>query len=70
MANLSRQLSALNLDRDLLLVEQRGTGGSQFGIGGCVFPILSNFVMRATTEGLDTTRCDGAVVVPLFELPH
>ena len=44
--------------------------GHQFGIGACVYPILANFVERATTEGLDTTRCDGAVVVPLFELPH
>ena len=44
--------------------------GHQFGIGGCVYPILSNFVERATTEGLDTTRWDGAVVVPTFELPH
>jgi hypothetical protein len=44
--------------------------GHQFGIGGCVSPILADFVEGATTEGLDTTRCDGAVVVPPFELPH
>ena len=44
--------------------------GHQFGIGGCLDPILADFVERATTEGLDTTPCDGAVVVPLFELPH
>ena len=44
--------------------------GHQFGIGGCLYPILADFVERATTEGLDTTGCDGAVLVPPFELPH
>ena len=44
--------------------------GHQFGIGGCLDPILAAFVERATTEGLDTAPCDGAVVVPLFALPH
>ena len=42
--------------------------GHQFGIGGCVDPMLADFVDRGTTKGLDTTRCDGAVVVPPFEL--
>ena len=42
--------------------------GHQFSIGGCVYPIMADFVERATTKGLDTTRCDGAVVVPPFEL--
>jgi pimeloyl-ACP methyl ester carboxylesterase len=41
----------------------------QFGIGGCLDPILTDFVDRGTTKGLDTTRCDGAVVVPPFALP-
>jgi pimeloyl-ACP methyl ester carboxylesterase len=40
----------------------------QFGIGGCVDRIMADFVERGTTNGLDTTRCDGAVVVPPFEL--
>ena len=38
--------------------------GHDFGIGGCVDPIMADFVERGTTTGLDTTRCDGAVVVP------
>jgi pimeloyl-ACP methyl ester carboxylesterase len=42
--------------------------GHDFGIGGCVDPIMANFVERGTTKGLDTTRCDGAVVVPPFPL--
>jgi hypothetical protein len=29
---------------------------------------LADFVERGTTKGLDTTRCNGAVVVPPFEL--
>ena len=41
----------------------------QFSIGGCLYPILVDFVDHGTTKGLDTTRCDGAVVVPPFELP-
>ena len=43
--------------------------GHSFGIGGCLYPILTDFVDRGTTEGLDTTRCDGAVVVPPFSMP-
>ena len=42
--------------------------GHQFSIGGCLYPILADLVERGTTKGLDTTRCDGAVVVPPFEL--
>ena len=42
--------------------------GHSFGIGGCLYPILADFVDRGTTKGLDTTGCDGAVVVPPFEL--
>jgi hypothetical protein len=30
--------------------------------------ILADFVERGTTEELDTTRCNGAVVVPSFAL--
>jgi pimeloyl-ACP methyl ester carboxylesterase len=44
--------------------------GHQFGIGGCVDQIMADFVERGTTRGLDTTGCDGAVVVPPFELPE
>jgi pimeloyl-ACP methyl ester carboxylesterase len=44
--------------------------GHQFGIGGCVDAVLADFVDRGTTKGLDTTRCDNAVVVPAFELPE
>jgi hypothetical protein len=40
----------------------------QFRIGGCVDPIMADFVDRGTTKGLDTTRCAGAVVVPPFEV--
>ena len=43
--------------------------GHSFGIGGCLYPILTDLVDRGTTKGLDTTRCDGAVVVPPFSLP-
>ena len=43
--------------------------GHSFGIGGCVYQIMADFVDRGTTKGLDTTRCDGAVVVPPFSLP-
>jgi pimeloyl-ACP methyl ester carboxylesterase len=42
--------------------------GHQFGIGGCVDQIMADFVEHRTTKGLDTTRCDGAVIVPPFEL--
>jgi pimeloyl-ACP methyl ester carboxylesterase len=38
--------------------------GHQFGLGGCADSILADFVERGTTKGLDTTTCDGAVVVP------
>ncbi|HEU0337366.1 MAG TPA: alpha/beta fold hydrolase [Gaiellaceae bacterium] len=42
--------------------------GHQFHVGGCVDPMLTDFVDRGTTRGLDTTACDGAVRVPPFEL--
>jgi pimeloyl-ACP methyl ester carboxylesterase len=42
--------------------------GHQFSIGGCVDQMMADFVERGTTKGLDATRCDGAVVVPPFEL--
>ncbi len=42
--------------------------GHSFRIGGCLDPILEDFVDRGTTNGLDTTGCDGAVVVPPFDL--
>jgi pimeloyl-ACP methyl ester carboxylesterase len=44
--------------------------GHQFGVGGCVGQIMADFVGGGTTKGLDTTRCDGAVGVPPFELPN
>ncbi len=43
--------------------------GHSFGLGGCLYPILTDLVDRDTTKGLDTTRCDGAVAVPPFWLP-
>ena len=43
--------------------------GHSFGIGGCLYTILPDFVDRGTTEGMDTTVCDGAVVVPPFLMP-
>jgi pimeloyl-ACP methyl ester carboxylesterase len=42
--------------------------GHSFNIGGCVDEMMADLVERATTRGLDTTRCDGAVVVPPFPL--
>jgi pimeloyl-ACP methyl ester carboxylesterase len=41
--------------------------GHSFGIGGCVDQTMADFVERGTAKGLDTTRCDFAVVVPPFE---
>ena len=42
--------------------------GHSFGIGRCVDQMMADFVERVTTKGLDTTRVDGAVVVPPFQL--
>jgi pimeloyl-ACP methyl ester carboxylesterase len=42
--------------------------GHSFGIGGCADEMMTELVERGTTKGLDTTRCDGAVVVPPFPL--
>jgi pimeloyl-ACP methyl ester carboxylesterase len=42
--------------------------GHSFGIGGCVDQMMADFVDRGTTKGLNTTLCDGAVVVPPFEV--
>ena len=42
--------------------------GHAFGIGGCVDEMMAELVDRGTTRGLDTTRCDGAVVAPPFPL--
>jgi pimeloyl-ACP methyl ester carboxylesterase len=42
--------------------------GHQWSIGGCFDQIVTDFVDRGTTKGLDTTRCSGAVVVPSFAL--
>jgi hypothetical protein len=42
--------------------------GHEFGIGGCVGETMAELVERGTTRGLDTTRCEGAVVVPSFPL--
>jgi hypothetical protein len=42
--------------------------GHEFGIGGCVDQMMTDLVERVTTKGLDTTRCDGAVVVSPFGL--
>lgn len=42
--------------------------GHEFSIGGCVDEMMLDVVDRGTTKGLDTTRCDGAVVVPPFPL--
>jgi pimeloyl-ACP methyl ester carboxylesterase len=43
-------------------------GHNWSGIGGCFGQIVTDFVERGTTNGLDTTRCAGAVVVPPFPL--
>ena len=42
--------------------------GHDFSIGGCVDAIMADFADRGTTKGLDTTRCNGAVVVPPFAI--
>jgi pimeloyl-ACP methyl ester carboxylesterase len=42
--------------------------GHRFYIGSCVDQMMADFVANGTTKGLDTTRCDGLVVVPPFEL--
>jgi pimeloyl-ACP methyl ester carboxylesterase len=44
--------------------------GHEFNIGGCVDEMMADLVDRGTTRGLDTTRCEGAVVVPPFPLTH
>ncbi len=42
--------------------------GHEFNIGGCVDEMMADLVDRGTTRHLDTTRCEGAVVVPPFPL--
>ena len=42
--------------------------GHAFSIGGCVAEIMTDFVTRATTNGLRTNRCDGRIFVPSFQL--
>lgn len=42
--------------------------GHRFYIDSCVDQMMADFVAQGTTKGLDTTRCDGLVVVPPFEL--
>ena len=42
--------------------------GHRFYIGSCLDQMMADFVAHGTTKGLDTTRCDGLVVVPPFEL--
>jgi pimeloyl-ACP methyl ester carboxylesterase len=42
--------------------------GHDFNIGGCVDEMMADLVDRGTARGLDTTLCNGAVVVPPFEL--
>ena len=42
--------------------------GHDFNIGGCVDEIMADLADRGTTRGVDTTRCNGAVVVPPFPL--
>jgi pimeloyl-ACP methyl ester carboxylesterase len=42
--------------------------GHRFYIDSCVDQLMADFVAQGTTKGLDTTRCDGAVVVPPFPL--
>ena len=42
--------------------------GHNFGLGGCVDSIITNFVTRRTTKGLITRQCDSQIVVPPFQL--
>jgi pimeloyl-ACP methyl ester carboxylesterase len=43
-------------------------GHSWWGVGGCIDPVVTAFVERGTTKGLDTRGCAGVVVVPPFPL--
>jgi len=43
-------------------------GHSWSGVGSCVNQVVTDFVDRGTTDGLDATPCDGAVVLPPFDL--
>ncbi|HEX6945296.1 MAG TPA: alpha/beta fold hydrolase [Casimicrobiaceae bacterium] len=45
-------------------------GHSWSGVGDCLDQVITDFVARGTTKGLDTTLCDAAVVLPPFELPR
>jgi pimeloyl-ACP methyl ester carboxylesterase len=42
--------------------------GHNFGLGYCIDDILTDFVTRATTKRLVTTRCESSIVVAPFEL--
>ena len=42
--------------------------GHRFYIDSCIDQLMASFVAHGTTKGLDTTRCDGAVVMPPFPL--
>jgi pimeloyl-ACP methyl ester carboxylesterase len=44
--------------------------GHRFYIGSCVDQMMADFVAHGTTKGLDTTRCNGLVVVPPFPLAN
>jgi pimeloyl-ACP methyl ester carboxylesterase len=43
-------------------------GHSWSGVGGCIDTVVTDFVERGTTKGLNTTGCEGVVVVPPFPL--
>jgi pimeloyl-ACP methyl ester carboxylesterase len=42
--------------------------GHDFNIGGCVDEMMADLANHGTTKGLNTTLCNGAVVVPPFPL--
>ena len=42
--------------------------GHEFGLGGCVDQIVTNFVARATTRGLGTAQCSGQIPAADFPL--
>ena len=46
----------------------RHLGHEWYGVGACLDQLVTGFVDRGTTRGLDTTGCAGAVVVPPFPL--
>jgi len=68
---LDRQATGLEAPRhfpDSHVVAFPHLGHSWSGVGGCIDPVVTDFLERGTTKGLETTGSDGVVVVPPFPL--